>query len=97
MAINDRMGARLIALRKLGKLFARLDDAYAKGESERAKELIADVRSALNEAQQNELGAHSMHAPRPIEDDSRQNSRVRIRAIAEVEPAPFKRGGHRSR
>ena len=95
MGINDRTGPRQLALRKLGLLFARLDEAYSNGEIGRANELIDDVRSALNEARQSELGADNMHPARPVEDNSRHNST--IRPIAQLEPPPLSRAGQRSR
>jgi hypothetical protein len=95
MGINDRTGARQLALRKLGLLFARLDEAYSTGELDLAKELIEDVRSALNEARRSELGADNMHPAPPIEDVTGHNST--IRPIAELEPPPLSQAGHRSR
>ena len=58
--------ARQVALRKLGLLFARLDDAVTRGELEEAKTLLVDVRAALAVARQTELGASNLN---PASDD----------------------------
>jgi hypothetical protein len=55
--------ARQVALRKLGRLFARLDSAVTRGELEEAKSLLVDVRAALAVARQSELGAPNLNPP----------------------------------
>jgi hypothetical protein len=58
--------ARQVALRKLGRLFARLDDAVTRGELDEAKTLLVDVRAALAVARESELGAPNLN---PSSDD----------------------------
>jgi hypothetical protein len=49
------------ALRKLGRLFALLDEAVTQGELDRAKNLLVDVRATLSVARDNELGASNLN------------------------------------
>jgi hypothetical protein len=49
------------ALRKLGRLFALLDEAVTQGELDRAKSLLVDVRATLSVARDNELGASNLN------------------------------------
>jgi hypothetical protein len=49
--------ARQLALKRLGRLFALLDDAVTGGDLETAKSLLAEVRAALAVARETELGA----------------------------------------
>jgi hypothetical protein len=55
--------ARQVALRKLGRLFALLDDAVTRGELDEAKRLLVEVRGALAIARDSELGASNLNPP----------------------------------
>jgi hypothetical protein len=56
--VPDQANAvRQLALRKLGRLFALLDDAFVRGELDRAKTLLVEVRATLTVARDSELGA----------------------------------------
>jgi hypothetical protein len=54
--------ARQVALRKLGRLFARLDNAVTRGALDEAKALLTEVRSTLSEARESEFGATNLNS-----------------------------------
>jgi hypothetical protein len=61
MTHNTGNAVRQTALRKLGRLFALLDEAVTRGELDRAKSLLVDVRATLSVARENELGASNLN------------------------------------
>jgi hypothetical protein len=61
MVHNNGSSVRQHALRKLGHLFALLDQAVTRGELDHAKNLLVEVRKTLSVARENELGASNLN------------------------------------